>query len=322
MADKLKTSIKQFTREELEELQKEEANRVWVEEEKEAPTEVLTAEEAATAYQDIRRAYTTLREKHDDWEDDQIRAEIERTGSPLVLRFRRAYKDYFWWRITDRTVTEKMLRHYEFMIVMRKHIQDGEFTEEGAADIVARVTNDLTTRDATEEEMKTGKVQEKMWEGNPLPRDVMEDPLNQSSGKFLERDGKRIAKVAKAGEAVHLDPSRMVKVERKDQKAIAKAEVKALLSEVQRSTTRLGLVNALRKLQRLLTRTPQGTTIDVNGLDTVFRMKQSHASSVWNREMSGLVGRILRLAREKSQPVKEAIPNEPAEITDRGDDKA
>jgi len=300
---KLKTSIKQFTKEELDELSKEDKNRVYVEDHYEPPEEVLTAEEAATAYQDIRKAWTHLRAKQPGWEDDEIRAEILRVGSPLVKRFQKAYGRYLWWRITDRTVTDTMLKHYEFMIVMRKYIQEGEFTEEGAADIVARVTNDLTTRDATEEELETGVAKEKMWEGNPLPRDITEDPLNKTTGEYLERGGQRVAKIAKDADKVKLDPARMAKVEKKDLGAIAKTEVKALVQEVQRSTTRLGLQNALRKIQRLLTRTPQGTTIDVEGLDSVFRMKQARASSVWNRDMSDLVARILRLARQKSKPV-------------------
>ncbi len=320
MSDKLKTSIKQFTQEELDEISKEEKNRVYVEDHYDAPEEVLTAEEAATAYQDIRKAYVYLHDRNPEWDDDKIRGVIEEEGSPLVKRFRKAYSRYLWWRITDRSVTETMLKHYEFMIVMRKHIQDGEFTEEGAMDIVGRVTNDLTTRDATQDEIDSGVVKEKMWEGNPLPRDITEDPLNQTTGGYLERGGQKVAKIAKPGEAVHLDPSRMVKVEPKDLKAIAKADVKALVLEIQRSTTRLGLVNALRKLQRLMSRTPNGTNIDVKGLETMFRMKQGSASSVWNRDMSDLVGRILRLARQKSKPVVETSDGgveeskEPAEI--------
>lgn len=316
---KLKTSIKQFTKEELDELSKEDQNRVYVEDTYEAPEEVLTAEEAATAYKDIRKAWTHLHTKHPEWEDDDIRAEILRAGSPLVHRFQKAYGRYLWWRITDRTVTETMLKHYEFMIVMRKQIQEAKFTEEGAADIVARVTKDLTTRDATKEEMETGVAKEKMWEGNPLPRDITEDPLNQTTGKYLERDGQRVAKIAKEPEKVKLDPSRMVKVEKKDLGTIARSQVKALVQEVQRSTTRLALQNALRKMQRLLTRTPPKTRIDVDGLDRVFRMKQAHARGVWNREMSDLVGRILRLAREKTKdsedpPSTTSTTNEPKEI--------
>jgi hypothetical protein len=307
---KLNTSIKQFTREELDELSKEEQNRVYVEDKYDAPEEVLTAEEAATAYQDIRKAYTHLCSKHRDWDDDAIRKEILRVCSPLVTRFHKAYGRYLWWRITDRTVTEAMLKHYEFMIVMRKHIQDGDFTEEGAADIVGRVTNDMTTRDATEEELTTGVVKEKMWEGNPLPRDVTEDPLNKTTGRYLERGGQRVAKVAKEPGVVRLDPSRMAKVEKKDMGQVAKAEVKLLVQEVQRSTTRLGLTNALRKIQRLMNRTPQGTAIDINGLETVFRMKQARASGVWNRDMSDLVGRILRLARQKAKPLAVALTTE------------
>ena len=93
----------------------------------------------------------------------------------------------------------------------------------------------------------------------------------------------------------------MAKVEPKSETQIFDRDVAASVQQLARASNRTQILNALRKLRRLMEKTPEGANIDVEGLDRAFRMKQSRASGVWDRDVSGLVGRIMDLARAKSR---------------------
>lgn len=282
------SSVKNFTREELESHAKEDGNVVY-EWEYDKPKKILDPKEAATAFMEIHEAFLKTREAMPHLEDEAIRELIKKSSHPLVKDFYGAYENLFE-RITDRTTTAEMMGAYKMMLVMKEQEAKGEFTHDGATSIVKDYVDKMTTRDATDEELRTGQVKEKMWEGNPLTKREREDPLNK---------GPKAAK-----EQVKLDPSRMRKVEPRSEAQVSKDEVNKAVREMALARSRVGLVTALRKLRHLIEKTPEGVPIDVEGLDRAFRMKQSAARGVWDRDVSALVGRILGTARSKNASAK------------------
>lgn len=289
--DSAKTSIKSFTREELESHATEDGNVVY-EWEYDTPTKTMTPVERATAFQEIRDEYLRFRRDAPGMEDDAIRDAIQQAGHPIIRDFAETTTTLFE-RITDRTTTEDMIENYKFMIVMRQKIEAGEFTEEGATSIVKDRVDKTTVREATAEEIATGKVQSKMWEGNPLTRAEREARAAQG-------------RVATDAESVTLDPARMRTVERRSAAQVSRAEVKDAVKGVMGATNSIGLKTSLRKLQRLLNKTSDGVPVDVEGLDRAFRMKQVSARGVWDRDVTDLVGRIMRIAKEKAKGAPQA----------------
>lgn len=299
MSDKLNTSVRNLTQEEIDKLKEDDSNRVY-EYAYEKPEIIMSANEQAFAFDEIRKRYLLHRKLTPDLSDDECRELIKTKGSELVNKFCTAC-NMLWHRITDRTVNENMINHYKFMIVMRGKVESGDVSSDGATDIVREATNNMTIREATEDEIRTGTVKTKMWEGNPLTGDKSVNDACNSSCKYVERDGVKIARVAENPETVILDPSKMRKLERVDINAVTRKNVQNVLREIQTANTRFLLVNSMKKLSNLMARTPHGTEIDINGLDAMFRMKKCKASAAWDREVSSIAERILRLAHERTR---------------------
>lgn len=297
MSNNLKTSVRNLTQEEIDKLNEDDSNVVY-NYTYDKPELIMTASEQASAFDEIRKRYLIHRDLNPELSDDECRELIKNNGSKLVCNFCKAY-NMLWYRITDRTVHDKMIDHYKFMIVMIGKIESGEVSNDVATDIVRDATNNLTIREATEDEMLTGRVHKKMWEGNPLTGDKSIDK-DISSYKYLERDGKKIARIAKNPEAVHLDPSKMRKLSHTSNNVVNRNNVQKILREIQSANTRFLLVNSMKKLRNLMEKTPHGAKIDVNGLDAMFRMKQSKSGAAWNSEVSSVAEHILCLAKERS----------------------
>jgi len=272
-----------YTERQLRELAHDEENKVyeWTYEE---PKASMEPKEAATAFMDIRSVYLGMRAATPDKDDDVIRNEIRNSDNKLIKKFSIAY-DLLFRRITDRTVTQQMLDAYKFMLVMKQKQAEGEFDQDSATSLTAEYVNSITVRDATERELATGKVESKMWEGNPLTEKDYEDPLSRAP----EPD-----------EEVNVDVTKLKKPENKSQSEVKRDEVQKVIQDLARAANRSQILNAIRRIRRLLEKAPDASVpVKADDLDRAFQMKQSRSTGVWDREVSGLVGRVMRLAATK-----------------------
>lgn len=272
-----------YTERQLRELAQDEENKVyeWTYEE---PKATMGPKEAATAFMDIRSVYLGMRAANPDKEDEVIRDEIRSSDNDLIKRFSVAY-DLLFRRITDRTVTQQMLDAYKFMLVMKQKQAEGEFDQESATSITAEYVNSITVRDATERELATGKVESKMWEGNPLTEKDYEDPLSRAP----EPD-----------EEVNVDAARLKKPENKSQGEVRRDEVQKVIQDLARAAKRSQILNAIHRIRRLLEKAPDGSVpVKTEDLDRAFQMKEARSMGVWDRDVTDLVKRVMRLAATK-----------------------
>ena len=266
----IKTKVEHFTKEQLDKLSKEEGNKVY-EWTHEKVGKHMNSAEIAHVFSEIREQYEKMNAR--GLSDDDIRETILATGGPMIRDFEEIYGHMFF-RLTEKATTPPMIEVYKAMVVMRQQIDMGKIDPDRGARIISEMVNKISVRDATEEEKRSGKVKEKMWEGKLFDKWEKKDPLNAPP---------------KPAEKVHVhpvEPLPAVESETRHEKMISQ-----VLNKLISSTDHTELIQGLNIIIQMA---KKNAPFDIQRLNMVLHAYQS-SCEFWSDEASRRVTDIFNI---------------------------
>lgn len=262
---KIKGKAGQFTREQLEHVARTDPRSRVMEWEADANLAGKSLEPIRLARElvSIREKYLTL--SRDGASDDEIRTALR----PFYTDFS-TYHPHLFSRLTDYTTTPQMLDGFKLMIAMRDKVNKSDITHDAASNIVSDYVSTFTVRDASEEELATGKIMTKS-DIKPYLEEEAKDPLNAAPGK----------------------KPKFIKITEIDSKDTVKdKEFDAVLFKLLKRISDSESETQLRAALKLISKCP--VKLDVSALSKLFQ-KMRETKSWWDEECEREVDSLLVL---------------------------
>ena len=285
MSDDVKIKIKgvatQFTREQLEHVARTDPRSRVMEWEADANLAGKSLEPIRLARElvSIREKYVTL--SRDGASDDEIRHALR----PFYKDFS-TYHPHLFSRLTDCTTTPQMLDGFKLMIAMRDKVNKSDISSDAAANIVSDYVSTFTVRDATKEELETGKITTRS-SIKPYLEEEAKDPLNAAPGKkpkFIikkEKEQKQDLNLNFKEDEIDLKEKEKEKV---------KVEFDSVLSKLLKRISDSESETQLRAALDLVSKCP--VKLDVSALSKLFQ-KMRETKKWWDEECEREVDALL-----------------------------
>jgi hypothetical protein len=187
--DQATGNYKFYSKEDVENMQKNDSKVNVMKYEYDAPVDKLNAVQAMTALQFIRKTFLEFLEKNPEKTDMQIQEMVLQTcyeKELLGIRFANAYPLLFL-RLTQRETTKQMFEMYQEMLRVKLNVDIGLADYKEVTNYLAEKIYEYGSRKATDDEISEKTVKHGAWKDplngmtvrnlNPLP---LEKPLPPS----------------------------------------------------------------------------------------------------------------------------------------------